>query len=179
VLGPILGLALLPLGFGDSVGYSFQLLEVRPVLSRVSGCKMAPLVLGLFVVVVPRLFGADATANAFGADVTTVYFVPFEVQTYVPITRDTIVSQAWEQWTISSKSQTAELVALLTHGVSAEYDQDNVRGLVVAGNRQFLIDANGVVSINGRSIQIDKAMLIKFRDSLAAEQRRVLKKNED
>lgn len=43
----------------------------------------------------------------------------------------------------------------------------------------FFIDADGVVSTNGRSIRIDKSMFIKFRDSLDADQRKVLNENKD
>ena len=118
------------------------------------------------------------SSAVFGAEVTTVYFIPFEVETYIPVTRATIISQAWEQWTISSKSQTASLIALLNHGDEETFDEFRVRGLVLSGNQTFCIDTNGVASTKGKlGIRIDKAMLVKFRDSLRADQRRTLKRN--
>ena len=115
---------------------------------------------------------------AFGADVTTVYFIPFEVETYVPVTRATIISDAWEKWTISSKSQTSSLIAILNHGDEGTFDEDRVRGLILSGNRTFFIDTNGVVSAKGKlGIRIDKAMVFKFRDSLQADHRKIINRN--
>jgi len=117
--------------------------------------------------------------NVFGADVTTVYFVPFQIETYVPITRVTVVSQAWEKWTISSKSQTSSLIALLNRGDEETFDEYRVRVLILSGNQTFFIDANGVASTKGKlGIGIDKAMFIKFRDSLHTDQRKILRKEE-
>jgi hypothetical protein len=118
-------------------------------------------------------------SNVFGADVTTVYFVPLEIETYVPITRATVISQAWEKWTISSKSQTSSLIALLNHGDEETFDENRVRVLILSGNQTFFIDANGVASTKGKlGIGIDKAMFIKFRDSLHTDQRKILKRKE-
>ena len=130
--------------------------------------KMSPVAFSLFVF----------ASNVFGADVTTVYFVPFEIETYVPITQATIISQAWEKWTISSKSQTSSLIALLNHGDEETFDENRVRGLILSGNQTFFVDANGVASTKGKlGIRIDKAMFVKFRDSLHADQRKILKRN--
>jgi hypothetical protein len=117
-------------------------------------------------------------SSVFGANVTTVYFVPFEIETYVPITQATIISQAWEKWTISSKSQTSSLIALLNHGDEETFDENRVRGLILSGNQTFFVDANGVASTKGKpGIRIDKAMFVKFRDSLHTDQRKILKRN--
>ena len=100
-------------------------------------------------------------SNVFGADVATVYFVPFEIETYVPITQATIISQAWEKWTISSQSQTSSLIALLNHGDEWKFDESRVRGLVVSENQTFFVDANGVASANGKlGIKIDKSLFL-------------------
>jgi len=116
--------------------------------------------------------------NVFGTDVTTVYFVPFEIETYVPITKATIISQAWEKWTISSESQTSSLIALLNHGDERTFDENRVRGLILSGNQTFFVDANGVASTKGKlGIRIDKVMFVKFRDSLRTDQRKILKRN--
>jgi hypothetical protein len=117
-------------------------------------------------------------SHVFGTDVTTVYFVPFEIETYVPITRATIISEAWEKWTISSKSKTSSLIALLNHGDEEAFDENRVRGLILSGNQTFFVDTNGVASTTGKlGIRIDKAMFLKFRDSLHTDQRQILHKN--
>jgi len=117
-------------------------------------------------------------SNVFGTDVTTVYFVPFEIETYVPITQATIISEAWEKWTISSKSKTSSLIALLNHGDEETFDENRVRGLILSGNQTFFIDANGVASTNGKlGLRIDKARFVRFRDSLHPDQRKILKRN--
>jgi|ERR1700674_3726042 len=117
-------------------------------------------------------------SSVFGAGVTTVYFVPFEVETYVPITRATITSLAWEKWTISSKSETSRLISLLNQGDKGNFDENKVRCLVLSGDQTHFIDSNGVVVQEQArvSVRIDKAGFLKFRDSLRADQRQILRK---
>ena len=119
-------------------------------------------------------------SNVFGGEMATVYFIPFEVETYIPITEATIASLAWEKWTISSESQTSGLIALLDHGDEGEFDGGRVRGLVVLKSQTFFLDADGVVTVNGRSgTKIDKNMFVKFRNSLQAAQRKIMKTNKE
>lgn len=116
------------------------------------------------------------TPKTFGADVTTVYFVPFEIETYVPITQETIISQAWEKWTISSKSKNSMLISLLKNGNAAKFDENRVRCLVISKNQNFLIDANGVVSTKEElGVRADIGKFYKFQDSLQIGQRKILK----
>jgi hypothetical protein len=106
-----------------------------------------------------------------------VYFIPFEIETYAPVTQQSIISSAWEKWTISSQSETSRLFALLAHGAKDTFDEKKVRGLVLSNNRTYAIDSNGVVLTKGKlGIRIDKAAFIEFRDSLGADQRLILKK---
>jgi len=114
--------------------------------------------------------------GAFGGGATTVYFVPFEIDTYVPITRATIISDAWEKWVISSNSETSRLFTLLSNGPEDRFDENNVRGLVLSDNESYLIDSNGVVLKGKLSIRIDKAQFVRFKDSLRPDQRQVIRK---
>jgi hypothetical protein len=119
-------------------------------------------------------------ASNAGAAVTTAYFVPFDIETFVPITQENIISEAFEKWTISSKSQTSSLVALLSHGIEGQFDGSHVRLSVSAENKTFFVDAKGVASTNGKTgIYIDKSTLAQFRDSLTAYQRKILHRNKD
>jgi len=125
-------------------------------------------------------------SSAFGGDVTTVYFIPFEVETYAPVTPATIISQAWEKWTISSEPETSRLINLLNLGNQADFDEKRVRGLVISDNQTYFIDSNGVVIRKGKlymfkekgelGITIEKTAFVEFRDSLRADQRQMLRK---
>jgi hypothetical protein len=117
-------------------------------------------------------------SSVFGAGVTTVFFVPFEVETYAPITRATITSFAGEKWTISSKSETSRLISLLNQGEQGNFDENKVRCLVLSGDQTRFIDSKGVVVQEQArvSVRIDKAGFLKFRDSLRADQRQILRK---
>ena len=124
--------------------------------------------LGLFIVFFP-------TQNTVAEGIATVYFVPFEVETYVPITRATIVSQAWEKWTISKGREIAVLVKMLTHGPAESFDENRVRALVIRDTQMYYVDSEGVVSNRNVNIKIDKTEFLKFRDSLKSEQRKKIR----
>ena len=112
---------------------------------------------------------------ALAQDTITVYFVPFEIETYVPITPDTIVSKAWERWTLAGKRENSRLLRVLSRGHSATYDGKRTRLLIVAGERSYYVDSSGVVHTHGRhDVQVENAALIEFRDSLLPEQRKIL-----
>lgn len=107
----------------------------------------------------------------------TVYFVPLEVETYIPITRTTIASQADEKWTISSKRKKERLAAILDHGAEAAFDENRVRVLVVIDGNSYFVDANGVVHKDGREdTRLDQNELYKLRDSLRTRERQILTK---
>jgi len=119
-----------------------------------------------------------ATGSTTATD-TTVYFIPFQVETYVPITPENITDQAWEKWNISTKRHSQRLLAIINHGHSAAFDRNRVRALVVSDGKKYFIDTNGVMVPQSRDsggVTIDKAAFIKFRDSLRADQRQVLKR---
>ena len=113
--------------------------------------------------------------NAFGKDAVVVYFIPFEIETYVPVTQETIVSSAWEKWTISSKDEISYLIELLNSGKKGDFDGKRVRGFVCINNQNYFIDSNGVVLKGKLSIQMDKAKFLKFRNSLRDDQKQSLR----
>ena len=99
-----------------------------------------------------------------------MYFVPFEVETYVPITQTTIMSSAWEKWTISSKSEIARLSTLLNRGEDDKFDRNRVRGLVLINKQTYFIDSNGVALMRKASVRIDRDQFGSFRDLLRANE---------
>ena len=106
---------------------------------------------------------------------TVVYFVPFEIETYVPITIDTITCQAREKWILSDNSDVATLNRLLNPGNDAKFDSARVRVKISASNETYFIDAEGVVLTDKHSFKIDKIAFVKFAESLTKKQRHLFK----
>ena len=103
--------------------------------------------------------------DAVGSEVTNVYFVPFDVETYVPITRESIECMAHEQWTFSRAEQSSRLVKFLERGDSAQFDETRVRVKVVAPSATLFIDAEGVAQRQDATAKIDRK---RFRELLGA-----------
>jgi hypothetical protein len=119
------------------------------------------------------------SGNIFGAELITVYFVPFQIETYVPITQATIVSKAWEKWTLKSNSQISALKNILNQGDESKFESHRVRALIISDTQTIYVDANGTASINGDvGKKIDKNMFVKFRDSLDSDERLSLRGGE-
>jgi len=107
----------------------------------------------------------------------TVYFIPFEVETYIAVTPTTIASQAWEKWTISSKRDNDRLLAILNHGRENTFDQNRVRALVIIGPKRYVVDSTGTVQKSGtEGLAIDKRAFVRLGDQLSPGQRQVLRR---
>jgi hypothetical protein len=102
----------------------------------------------------------------------TVYFVPFALQTYVPITESTIVCDAWEIWTLSDTSKVSSLLGLVTKGSNgAVFDEKNIRVKIIRSNEPYYIDSEGTV-LKGRStFSVDRAKFANFAETLAPGER--------
>ena len=133
------------------------------------------LTLGLALIGIGLCLGCSP---AFSEATTTVYFIPFDVETYIPVTQADIASRAWEQWNISSHVETTRLITILNRGPKQTFDSSKVRCLIVVSSIQtYLIDANGVVSqANNLGTTLDKAEFEQFRDSLKAGERVIFHK---
>jgi hypothetical protein len=108
----------------------------------------------------------------WGGELVTVYYVPFQIETYVPITESTIISKAWEKWALDSDEKISELNTILHSGEQSKFEGARVRMLVVSANHKVYIDSNGVASEDGQvGIRIDKNAFLKFRESLSAEEK--------
>lgn len=129
---------------------------------------VAALVIGLCMA--PHCLAASGQAGI------TVFFVPLDVETYVPITPETIMSQAWEKWAISPGAETSRLLQLLSPGTKGTFDANRTRVMIIFKRQVYCVDSNGVARAkSGSDFRIDKSALAKFRDSLPARERQILK----
>lgn len=108
-------------------------------------------------------------------NVVTVYFVPFEIETYVPITTATIVCEAREKWTITDASQVTRLISFLNQGKEAPFNDRRVRVQVSRDNQSYYIDSEGVALKGNSSYRINKVEFARFAESLRADQRQSIK----
>ena len=104
----------------------------------------------------------------------TVYFVPFQLETYLPITPLTIKCQAKEKWLLTDQSQIDRLLELFGKGNTANFDDRRVRVLISSDNFNIFVDSNGVALMDGKSIKVDKYEFENFAKSLDSNQRQFL-----
>lgn len=76
-----------------------------------------------------------------------IYFVPFAIETYIPITMDEIVDKAHHViWFSKEHPLISKLRRLLTSAIStARVDNDVIRLKVSFQGQQFFVDKDGVV----------------------------------
>jgi hypothetical protein len=107
--------------------------------------------------------GAALSVNVAASGSLTVYFIPFGVQTYLPVTTETIVASSWERWTVSDDAPIYALVELFEPDLyGPEFDFKNVRALVCHGDSKYYIDSMGKVMVNGLRMRIDRDDFIKL-----------------
>jgi hypothetical protein len=115
-----------------------------------------------------------SNAHAVESGPIVVYFVPFQIETYIPITEASISCNAWEKWEIpaSSEAEVSSLVALLEKkGKHAHFNPHMVRAEIVAPKRVYFIDAHGVVANGTSSYKIDRYEFLSFAVSLTPAER--------
>ena len=118
----------------------------------------------------PTFVNADDTCRA------NVYFIPFDIETYAPVTTRTIESRAFEEWCLSSHADFDHVLTILAGKEKRSFDADRVRMKLVARGTKLFVDANGVVSSDGHmGAQIDLVELQLFRGSLGSGQVRSLR----
>lgn len=125
-------------------------------------CRLLSLVLAL-------LLGTPA----LGSETVTVYFIPFEIETYVPVTKESIVCDSSEVWTVADKSQIADLTEILRAGSRATFNEKMVRVRIERNGAISYIDAKGTLAAAKSSYQIDRVRFARFGQSLGPEQRKV------
>ena len=114
-------------------------------------------VIGLFLLV----------SCAKGRPIMTVYFMPFSVSTYVPVTPKDIACQAEEKWTITDIAQASTLITILNYGDKANFDNNRVRMLVSSNGKSYYIDQDGVALYGKITHKIDLGRIDAFRKSMS------------
>src|SRR5690348_5051841 len=99
----------------------------------------------LKIVIVIGILCVLGNFPAHSENLTEVYFIPFQVETYTGITQENIINHAWEKWTISSEPETSYLGTLLTQGNATKFDDSVVRAMVLIKGSIYLIDASGSI----------------------------------
>ena len=118
------------------------------------------------------LFASEARATA--RDAALVYFIPFDVETYVAVTRNDIIAQAWEKWTVVDGAAINRLARLFKPTNKQEFNEAKVRCLVILKGERYFIDANGIaLKDGGTSLSVDRARFLAFGDSIAKNRARL------
>lgn len=90
-----------------------------------------------------------------------VFWVPPEVETYIPVTVDSIEKAAFKIVHIKDKRQADELIALIEKSEQT-VDGKRIRIKISTGNKSYSFDSNGVgVSSTGEAVRIELSKLRK------------------
>jgi hypothetical protein len=87
----------------------------------------------------------------------TVYYVPFQVETYEPITTATIKDRAKYRLDVADANEILSLLRMLSNAKGeSSFDQKRVRLLVVAEKREIVVDADGNVLDAGKTYRLSR-----------------------
>jgi hypothetical protein len=105
---------------------------------------------------------------ARGGPALTAYFIPLEVDTYLPVTPASIACAAWEKWTLADATHASDLIALVSHGEKGEFDDHRVRMMIFKNDKVYYVDQNGVALAENSAHKIDPKKIADFRRSLSS-----------
>jgi len=84
-----------------------------------------------------------------------VFWVPPEVETYVPVTDKNIEEMAFKVVVVKNNQQADQIVSLI-HKSDQEVDSKRIRVKITTGDKFYDFDSNGIgVSSEGLSVAID------------------------
>ena len=109
---------------------------------------------------------------AFGSSIK-VYFIPFEVETYIPVTVATIECKAHEVWLLSRKNA-IYLSSIIAPVEEKEFDERKVRIKIIGDGRPYYIDSSGVVLKGALNFQIDKIKFNRLSGSIVKKRRKIV-----
>jgi hypothetical protein len=109
---------------------------------------------------------------SFAGEDATIYYVPIGMETYAPITSETIRSQAREKWVITEPSRIRQLLAILRVGTPHSFDDADVRAVIYCGGDIFFLNREGEVKSNSGSTLIKISDFSKFYSTLRKEEKR-------
>lgn len=110
-------------------------------------------------------FILSSSISAAEGEAIVVYYVPFDVETYIPITEASISCRAWEKWKISDRSKVSRLLNIVKTGQKANFDRKRVRAEIIVAEQKYFIDAAGVVLNGVSSYKIDRYDFVVFGES--------------
>lgn len=113
---------------------------------------------------------APGEAALGSGEVTVVYFFPFDIDTYIPITTETIKGTATQKWTLTDTSHVSHLLLILNQGDKARFDNENVRAAVFTHGQIYYLNRDGVVKNGKYSYKINMNDFWKFRASLSEQE---------
>lgn len=105
-------------------------------------------------------------------DTATIYTLPFNIVTYVPITKSMIRTSASEKWVIADQVRVRHLLEILHSGTPHLFEDANVRAVVYYGHDSFFITQDGDVENNTNSTKIDVSKFLKFYSTLRDDEKR-------
>lgn len=93
-----------------------------------------------------------------------VYYIPFEVKTYVPVTIENIGNRAFYVFQITTESDQAKnLIKILDENDAGTFNSKMVRLKVQLQGKTYFVDSNGNVQ---KAMKISKANLVALKNSL-------------
>ena len=108
----------------------------------------------LCVICVLAIFGSQY-AGGKGSKNFEVFWVPPQVETYVPVTAENIEQRAFKIVTIKNERQADEIVSLIRNSDQA-VDSARIRVKISTDDKFYNFDSNGIgVSSAGEAVQID------------------------
>jgi len=107
---------------------------------------------------------------------TTVFLVPFQIETYMPVTRQTIECDALEKWVLAKESHAAHLTDLLRDDVDVKFDEQRVRAKIVMPSSVIYIDSNGTAIRGEKLARVDVEQFTATLSKLGAS-RTLLRRN--
>jgi hypothetical protein len=111
---------------------------------------------------------AEMRVSPMKSETIRIFYYPFNLQTFRPITTENIEEEAWCRFSMSSDEPDAEaLLGLLTQTVDGVFDSRVVR-LKVAGHRQrdiyVDIDAGTLEQPSGKQANLTPDAFIRLKD---------------
>lgn len=112
-------------------------------------------------------------------DNITIYFVPFDIHTYSPITNNNIKEYAWEKWEVDSKDKVMELKSIIKNNEKKyDFNKIYIRSIIYFKDKTIYLDTKGVASDNLKTgVIIDKEKFIEFGRSLKPRQKEIFVKS--
>ncbi len=104
-----------------------------------------------------------------GAVLMRIYYTPFEVETYQPITKENIKEKAVHKIAVTSEATARKLLDLVvSEKISGEFNLGRVRLLIEeSSGRKIFVDAAGCISVDQQVSALSKKDFKKLEKLLA------------